>query len=381
MNNLPVIIDAIRTPIGTEHGALKSVTVDQLASPLIAELARRCPAPEQISQVILGNLRGPGGNLARYCALDAGLPQQVTGLTVDQQCGAGLAAVACARGALALDAGIILAGGAQSASTQPRTFWPGASTDTPAEDLEEFTKAPFVPERLDDPGMGLAADLLADEQQIGRDRQDAYAARSHQSAVRSIDDGIFDNEIWPIAGVGQDERPRRGFTEQRLARFRPVFRANGTVTAANSCGVNDGASLVMVADAETHARLGVPGLRILDMVTVGGTPARPGFGIVPAVEKLYRHTGLGPADFDAIEFNEAFAGQVLACLDAVGIADDRNCLQGGALALGHPWAATGAILLTRLFTQLVRQGRGRRGLAAIAIAGGMGTAVAVEVCQ
>jgi acetyl-CoA C-acetyltransferase len=198
--------------------------------------------------------------------------------------------------------------------------------------------------------------------------------------VRSIDAGVFNDEIVPIDGIRVDERPRRGFTVQRLARFRPVFRPGGTVTAANSCGVNDGAAMVLMADAVTHARLGVPGLRILDAVTVGGDPSRPGFGVAQAVRLLYERTGLGPDDFDAVECNEAFSGQILACLDAIGIPDERNCVQGGALALGHPWAATGAILMTRLFTQMVREGGGGRGLAAIAIAGGMGAAMAVEAC-
>jgi acetyl-CoA C-acetyltransferase len=372
----PVIVDALRTPIGTERGMFRAVTVDRLVTPLIVELVSRCTAPDRIGQVILGNVRGPGGNLARYCALDAGLPRTVTGLTVDQQCGSGLAAIECARGALALNPGLVLAGGAQSASTQPLTFWPGAGAGEP----EEFNCARFAPERFDDPGMGPAADLLAGEHGVSRQRQDAYASRSHERAVRSIDAGVFDDEIVPIDGIRIDERPRRGFTVQRLARFRPVFRPGGTVTAANSCGVNDGAAMVLMADAVTHARLGVPGLRILDAVTVGGDPSRPGFGVAQAVRLLYERTGLGPDDFDAVECNEAFSGQILACLDAIGIPDERNCVQGGALALGHPWAATGAILMTRLFTQMVREGGGGRGLAAIAIAGGMGAAMAVEAC-
>lgn len=372
-----VIIDALRTPIGTEGGALKSITVDQLVTALLRELAARCPTPDAITQVVLGNVRGPGGNLARYCALDAELPQHVTGLTVDQQCGAGMAAIEVGLGTLARNPGAyILAGGAQSASTQPSTFWPPIGD----QQAEQFTRAPFVPDRFDDPGMGLAADLLAEEHGIGRERQDAYAARSHDRAVATQDAHGFDAEIVPIGGIHRDERPRRGFTTERLARFRPVFREGGTVTAANACGVNDGAAMVLLTDAATHARLNVPGLRILDIVTIGGTPNRPGIGLVPAVQKLCARTGLGVDDFDVIEFNEAFAGQILACLDALGIADERNCSQGGALALGHPWAASGAVLVTRLFSQLVRQGRGRRGLAAIAIAGGMGAAIAVEVC-
>lgn len=372
----PVIIEAVRSPLGTEGGALRAVSVDALVTPFLRRLSESCPEPDAIREVVLGNVRGPGGNLARYCALDAGLPEHVPGLTLDRQCGAGMAAIEHARGTLAFEPGFVIAGGAQSASTQPLTAWPAA----PGAEPVPFTRAPFAPPRFEDPDMGLAADLLAAERGISRERQDAYALRSHERAVAAQDAGIFDAEIVPLAGVTADERPRRGWTLDRLARFRPVFRAGGTVTAANACGVNDGSAAVLLTDAETHDRLGVPGLRILDVVTVGGAPRRPGFGIVPAVERVCARLGLGVDAFDAIECNEAFAGQVLACLDAVGIPEEANCRQGGALALGHPWAASGAVLVTRLFTQLVRERRGRLGLAAIAIAGGMGSAMVVEAC-
>lgn len=372
----PVIIDAVRTPIGTAGGSLRGVGVDQLVTPLLRTLAERCPDREAISEVFLGNIRGPGGNLARYCTLEAGLPQSVPGVTIDLQCGSGLAAVEAAYYVLRSRPGYALAGGAQSASTQPRTFW-GSQGETPG---EEFHRAPFAPTRFGDPDTGVAADLLAELRGVTRDRQDAYAARSHARAVASQEAGVFDAEIVPIAGVSRDERPRAGFGVTRMARFHPAFRDGGTVTAANSCGVNDGGAMLLLCDAHTHAQLDVAGLRILGVTTVGCDPALPGWGIVPAVQAVLAHTGVELNQLDAIEFNEAFAGQVLACLDGLGIDEERNCAQGGALALGHPWAASGAVLVTRLFSQLVRQDRGTYGLAAIAVAGGMGSAIVVERC-
>ena len=368
----PVIVAAARTPIGTTGGALREVTVDALVTPLVERLVAQCPEPERLLEVALGNIRGPGGNLARYCALAAGLPETVPGVTIDRQCGSALAAVEYAGYLLQARPGFVIAGGAQSASTQPLTFWPG-------EPPVEYTRAPMVPETIGDPDMGLAADLLAEERGISRERQDAYAARSHARAIASQHDGVFDTEICPVAGVTRDERPRDRFTPERLARFRPVFRENGTLTVANSCGVNDGGAAVLLCDAATQQRLALPGLRVVTSVTTGCDPSRPGFGAVPAAQQALSEAGLSPAELDAVEINEAFAGQVLACLDVLGIPEERNCRQGGALAIGHPWAASGAVLLTRLFTQLVAT-PGRRGLAAIAIAGGMGTALVVESC-
>jgi acetyl-CoA C-acetyltransferase len=330
-----------------------------------------------VSDVVLGNCMGPGGNLARYAALAAGLPVEVPGLTVDRQCGSGLAAIATAAALVRETPGLVLAGGTESASTAPWRYWPPDGDGEP----ERYERAPFAPVSLGDPDMGLAADLLAEERAVARERQDAYAARSHALAHATLEAGGFDAETVPVGGVDRDERPRAGITADRLARLRPAFRADGTVTAGNACGVNDGAAAVALVDARTHASLDVPGLRVLATATAGVDPNRPGLGIVPAVRSALDRAGVGVDDVDVVELNEAFAGQVLACCDELGLDPDRVCPQGGALALGHPWGASGAVLAVRLFSQLVRQERGTVGLAAIAVGGGQGVAMVVERCR
>ncbi|SDB93496.1 acetyl-CoA C-acetyltransferase [Raineyella antarctica] len=372
----PVIVDALRTPIGTVGGALRQVDAPSLLAPVLAELARRCEGP--IDEVVVGNIRGPGGNPARIAALQAGIHESTPAVTLDRQCGSGMAAIEYSVAMLSgYREGFQLAGGTQSSSTQPLTFWPPAGPDAPP---QQYFRAPFTDSRHADPDMGLAADLLSAERGIGRQRQDAYAARSHQRAVASADEGLFRAEIVPVAGLDHDERPRPGFTPERLARFRPAFSPEGTATAANSCGVNDGAAAVLVCDGRTAASRGLHGLRVLDAISVGCDPDRPGWGIVPAVRRLVGRTGVELDRIDVVDFNEAFAGQVLSCLDGLGIDERRNCPQGGAIALGHPWAATGAVQLTRLFSQLVRHNTtgARLGLAGIAIGGGQGTAILVE---
>ncbi len=228
--------------------------------------------------------------------------------------------------------------------------------------------------------MGLAADLLAAEAGVTRERQDAYAARSHAGALAAREAGGFAAELVPVGGLAHDERPRP-VTAERLARLRPAFRPDGTVTAGNSCGVNDGAAAVAMVDAATHRTLGVPGLRVLVTANAGVDPNRPGRGLVPAVRLALDRAGLRLADLDVVELNEAFAGQVLACCDELGLRPERVCREGGALALGHPWGASGAVLAVRLFSQLVRGDAGRYGLAAIAVGGGQGVAMVVERCR
>jgi acetyl-CoA C-acetyltransferase len=371
----PVVVAALRTPIGTAGGTLASVSAADLAAPVLAELAELAPALPR--DVVLGNCCGPGGDVARVASLTAGLPVDVPALTVDRQCGSGLAALDVAAAMLTAGPGVVLAGGVESASTAPLRSWPG---DPP----RRYERAPFAPAALGDPDMGLAADVLAEKAGVTRLRQDAYAARSHARAVATRDTGGFDAEVVATHGVTRDERPRAGLTPERLARLRPAFRPadeGGTVTAGNACGVNDGAAAVVMVDAETHRRLDVPGLRVLATATCGVDPNLPGLGPVPAVRQALAAAGLGLDDLDAVELNEAFAGQVLACCDALSLDPDRVCVEGGALALGHPWGASGAVLVVRLFSQLVRAGVGRYGLAAIAVGGGQGVAMVVERCR
>jgi len=369
----PVVVAALRTPVGTAGGTLASLSAADLAAPVLRALAEAVPLPVQ--EVVLGNCTGPGGDVARFSALAAGLGTDVPGLTVDRQCGSGLAAVDVGA-ALVRPGGVVLAGGVESASTAPLRFWPG---DPPV----RYERAPFAPAWLGDPDMGHAADVLAAKAGVARERQDAYAARSHARAVATRDAGGFDAETVPVGGLSHDERPRP-ITVERLARLRPAFRPEtegGTVTAGTSCGVNDGAAVVAVVDAATHRSLGGPGLRVLATATAGVDPDLPGLGLVPAVRTALSRAGLALADIDVVELNEAFAGQVLACCDELGLDPDRVCVEGGALALGHPWGASGAVLVVRLFSQLVRAERGRYGLAAIAVGGGQGVAMVVERCR
>lgn len=370
--NPPVVVAALRTPIGTAGHALAGVGAADLAAPVLRRLAEDVGMPDE---VVLGNCTGPGGDVARVAALQAAL--DVPALTVDRQCASGLAAVVVAARYLAAGPGLLLAGGTESASTAPWRFWPpGAAGEPPV----RYERAPFAPAAVGDPEMGLANDLMAEECGISRAAQDEYAARSHARASATAREGGFAAELVHVGGVTSDERPRSGMSAGRLARLRPAFRVGGTVTAGNSCGVNDGAAAVALVDAGTHDRLRRPGLRLLSSATVACDPNRPGRALVPAAQLALRRAGRCWDDIDVVELNEAFAGQVLACCRELGLDPHRVCPQGGALALGHPWAASGAVLLVRLFSQLLRApSAGRRtGLAAIAAGGGQGVAVVVE---
>jgi acetyl-CoA C-acetyltransferase len=378
-SDAPVVVAALRSAIGTAGGAFGSLAAAELAAPVLAAVASSLEdrlGDLRPRDVVLGNCMGPGGDVARVASLTAGLPVEVPALTVDRQCASGLAAVDAAAGRLRAEDGLVLAGGVESASTAPWRFWPPQPGGQPV----RYERAPFAPAELGDPDMGLAADLLAAEAGVDRSRQDDYAARSHARAARTQAAGGFDAEIVPVTGIGRDERVRSGLTSERLGRLRPAFREGGTVTAGNSCGVNDGAAVLALLDARTHADSGLPGLRVLATATAGVDPRWPGTGLVPATAAALERAGLSLADIDVIELNEAFAGQVLACCDLLELDESRVCPEGGALALGHPWGASGAVLAVRLFSQLVRADGGELGLAAIAAGGGQGVAMVVQRC-
>ncbi|SDT09562.1 thiolase family protein [Actinopolymorpha singaporensis] len=390
----PVLVAARRTPLATAGRGLAHLSADELAAPVLRALLAdlRIPVEQDtaphsvpnsvpstaVADVILGNTMGPGGNVARVAALRAGLGPAVPGLTVDRQCGSGLEAVTLAAGQVRAGLGALyLAGGVESASTAPVRAW---RPDTPGEAPRPYDRAPFAPPPYADPEMGAAADLVAREAGVSRERQDGYAARSHARAVAAAAAGRFAAEIVPLAGCDRDDRPRAGLDLSRLARLRPAFvpvGEGGTVTAGNSCGVNDGAAAVAVVSERLRAARGWAGLRLVDWACTGTDPGRPGLGPVSAVRALLDRQGLKLADVGAIEFVEAFAGQVLACADALDLDPERICADGGALALGHPWGASGAVVLVRLFSRMVRAGGPDLGLAAVAVGGGMGLAALV----
>ncbi|AJW42895.1 3-ketoacyl-CoA thiolase [Rhodococcus sp. B7740] len=366
----PVIVAAKRTAIGIAGHGFADVTAPELAAPVLKAVAAEIDSLDiPIDDVILGNCLGPGGDVARVSALLAGLGLDVPGVTVDRQCGSGLDAVVQAASRIRSgDETLILAGGVESASTSPWRFWPPVDGEAPV----RYTRAPFAPPGFADPDMGVAADDLARIRGIGRERQDAYAAQSFARAA--VCD--FSAEIVTVNDVATDERIRPNMTAQRLGRLRPTFTSDGTVTAGNSCGISDGAAILAVTTAERAA--GMPALRILGSAVAGSDPALPGLGPVPAIEKLLARTGVRIADIDTVEITEAFASVVLAVSDELGLDEGRICPEGGAIAMGHPWGASGAILLVRLASRMLQPGGPALGLAACAIGGGQGIAMLVE---
>jgi len=370
----PVIVAARRTPIGTAGLALRDVTVVELAASALratAEDAGLVPP----SHVVLGNCMGPGGNVARVSSLAAGFDVTTPALTVDLQCGSGLAAVttACAL-VRSGSAESVLAGGAESASTAPWRLWPPVDDGEP----QRYSRAPFAPSEIGDPEMGPAADDVARRWGITRERQDAYAVRSHTRAASARAAGRFDAELVPLPHLASDQRVRANLTTATLSRLPAAFSAEGTVTAGNACGINDGAAAVAILTEARRRADGIPGLACLDWVTIGSDPNLPGVGPVPAVRTLLQRSGVTLDDLGVVEINEAFAAQVLACCDELGLDEERVCVEGGALALGHPWGASGAVLAVRLFSQMLREDGPELGLATIAVGGGQGVALLVQ---
>lgn len=378
-----VIVAARRTPISTRGGRLADKTVDQLAAPAIegalADASLATGFTPAIADVILGNCMGPGGNLARLSALAAGLGVAVPGLTIDRQCGSGLSAIIIGGDAVRSgDDRMQLAGGAESASTAPARVMNGIP----------YERAAFTPAGFPDPQMGPAAQSLAARYGIARERQDAFAARSHRLALAEAERGGFAAELVAVDGMGFDDAPNRRMPELlgRFASLYPTGQGPGTVTAGNSCRISDGAAVV--AMLPMHARANTPGLALVAHATVGCDPAEPGIGPVAAITQLLERAGLSMDSIAAFEIVEAFAAQSLAVLYELGLAgesfvDPRVAAGGGALALGHPWGASGAVSVVRLFSRLVRGGAeaGSYGIAAAAIGGGIGVAALFRVVR
>ena len=373
------IIDAVRTPVGRINGALASLTVEYLLAPLIrALMVRNELKGTLIDEVIVGNAAGPGGNPARLALLSAGLPVSVPGMSIDRQCGSGLEAINT--GARMIQTGAadwVIAGGVESPSTAPLRASPGPTAGPPT----FYQRARFVPDEYGDPEMGEAAENIAQRYRISRQRQDHYALQSHEKAIRAVQRQRFAREIVALSSpsglVDTDECPRADTSLSKLSELPTVFSENGTVTAGNACPVNDGAALVLISASRGDA--GVPGLRFIASEAAGVDPRLLGLGPVPATRRLFSRCGRQPDDLAQVEFNEAFAVQVLACLDQLDLDPERVNPGGGALALGHPYGASGAILVTRLLHDLKAGFWDRNtALATLGIGGGIGLATLFE---
>jgi len=375
----PVILLGRRTPFARRNGTLGGVTAADLLAPVLAAIVRDGAfSAAEVDDVIIGNAVGGGGNVARLALLTAGLPVDVPGMTVDRQCGSGLDAVIQACRLVQAGAGsLYLAGGVESTSTAPLRAHRLSSR---AGEPDFYARATFSPARIGDPEMGAAADTVASAYGVLRERQDAFALRSHRRAVAAVRAGAFSSEIVPVstpAGpITVDFGPRPSMSENLLARFPAAFTAGGTVTAGNSCADADGAAVVVVTSRARAEALGQSGwLAFVDAVPAGVDPNLLGIGGGAAALKLFARTGITAEDLGRVEFTEAFASQTLASLDVMAVPEERANLQGGAIALGHPHGASGAMLLMRLLGQC-RDGaeHGELSLSALSIAGGLGLA-------
>jgi acetyl-CoA C-acetyltransferase len=377
------IIEAKRSAIGRFGGGLKSLSAAELAS-VVADAVIAEGLRGDIGQIILGQViqAGSGMNVARQVGLKLGIPQHVPAFTVNMACGSSLKAVALGASAIASgESDLVLAGGVESMSRSPHYVmdvrWGKKLGDVVMHDA-------ILVDGLSDPtleiGMGETAERIADKHRITREEQDIFAAQSQSRAAASR--GAFAREIIAVKGrdgvITNDEHPRAETTVESLAKLAPAFRKDGTVTAGNASGINDGAAMVLLASGEAAQKHSLkPRARIVASVAVGCDPALMGLGPVGAIRKLCSITGWSLTDIDAIEINEAFAVQTLGCVRELGIDIGKLNQRGGAIALGHPIGASGARVLVTLL-HLMEAKDCRRGIASLCIGGGMGIAMAVE---
>jgi 3-oxoadipyl-CoA thiolase len=393
-----VIVDALRTPIGRQGGGLKDVRPDDLGAVVIAEIVRRNGIdPAEIEDVIFGCANQAGEdnrNVARMSLLLAGLPSSVAGQTVNRLCGSGLQAINTAAFSIETEQGdVFIAGGVESMTRAPLVMLkPDQPFPRGDQKLVDTTLGwRFVNPRLAEMhhpySMGETAENVAEQWGISRGEQDEFALRSQQRAGAAIESGRFEAEIVAVEvpqrrgdpiRVAADEHARPDTTLEKLAALKPVFRKDGTVTAGNSSGINDGAAALLVMSRQAAERRGLrPLARIASTGVAGVDPAYMGVGPVPASRKALARAGLNVEQLDLIELNEAFAAQSLACVRDLDLDPEKVNVNGGAIALGHPLGCSGARIMTTLLYELERRG-GRYGLATMCIGVGQGIATVIE---
>jgi len=388
----PVIIAAVRTAIGKFQGSLASLSAVELGACVVREVVRRAGIePTQIDEIIMGNVvsAGLGQNPARQAGLKGGLANHVAAMTINKVCGSGLKAVALAAQAVQTEnAEILLAGGMESMSNCPYLL-PQLRTGHRLGhgNVLDAMITDGLWDAYEDFHMGMTGELVAEKYQISRQRQDAYAVESHRRALDAIKSCRFKDEIVPVAiaqkkgepsQFAKDESPREDTTLDALARLKPAFKPDGTVTAGNAPGTNDGAAALVVTSLQTARKLGKePLARIIGQAVSGVEPKWVMMAPVTAVQSLLKKVGWKLEDVDLFELNEAFAVQALAVIQELGLDPAKTNVNGGAVALGHPIGASGARILVTLLYEMARR-NARRGIAALCLGGGNAVALAVE---
>lgn len=394
------IIDAIRTPFGRYGGSLASVRADDLGAVVIEALINRNTQVDfgQVDDVIFGCANQAGEdnrNVGRMSALLAGLPTQVPATTINRLCGSSLDAIAIANRAIkAGEANLIIAGGVESMSRAPFVIGKADNAFDRTQKIEDTTMGwRFINPKLDAlygvESMPQTAENVAEKFGISREDQDKFALRSQQLTKTAQENGFFDKEITPVSIpqrkaepviVKKDEHPRADTTLEGLAKLKPIVKADGTITAGNASGINDGASAILIASDKAVAKFDLkPRAKIIASTTVGIEPSIMGFAPAPAIQKLLAMTNLSLDDIDVIELNEAFSAQALACTRELGLADDDSRINpnGGAIAIGHPLGASGARLVTTALNQLENI-NGKYALCSMCIGVGQGIALIIE---
>ncbi|MCL5123932.1 MAG: acetyl-CoA C-acetyltransferase [Deltaproteobacteria bacterium] len=388
-----VIVDAIRTPVGSFGGSLKSVPAVELGIIVVKEIIKRNNLdPAKVDELIFGCVlqAGQGQNVARQIVVKSGIPVEVPAMTINKVCASGLRAVSLAAQTIkAGDAEIVLAGGAENMSAAPYALgaarWGARMNNSPLVDLMIHDG---LWEIFNNYHMGMTAENVADQYGISRERQDELGLRSQVLAEKAINNGRFKDEIVPVIIPQKkgdpkifdtDEHPRFGTTKEALTKLKPAFKKDGTVTAGNASGINDGAAAMLVMSQERAKQEGYkPIARVVSYASAGVDPKIMGTGPIPSTRKALAKAGLKIEDIDVIEANEAFAAQALAVAQELNFDMSKVNLNGGAIALGHPIGASGARILTTLLYELKRQPNARFGLATLCVGGGMGHALIVE---
>ncbi len=392
MINDVVIVAAARTPIGSFGGALANTPAHTLGAAVIKSLLEKTGLePAQVDEVILGQVltAGAGQNPARQAAIEAGLPHSVPSMTINKVCGSGLKAVHLAAQAIKCgDAGIIIAGGQENMSQAPHVL-PKSRVGAKMGDwkLLDSMIIDGLWDAFNDYHMGMTAENIVNKFGISREEQDRFAAASQQKTEQAQADGVFDEEIAPVnipqrrgdpIIFDKDEYPKQGVTEEKIAKLRPAFTREGTVTAANASGLNDGAAAVVVMSRAKAGELGLPVMAgISAYASAGVDPAIMGTGPIPATGRCLDKAGWTVDDLDLVEANEAFAAQAISVNNGLGWDTEKVNIHGGAIALGHPIGASGCRVLVTLLHAMQRRDA-HKGLATLCIGGGQGVALAVE---